>query len=672
MRIRRTGGSVAVVSIAVGCLLSVVTTLPAEALTPGQTIRVSVDPSGGDGDSQSTVSSVSDDGRWVAFMSMASNLVPGDTNGKVDVFERDLLTNTTQLVSVGTGGAPADDISQYPAVSGNGRFVAFQSYADNLVPGDTNGQPDVFVRDMTKGITKLLSIDPPLGPANNQSQETTISADGRWIAFSSYASNLVSGQDFNNSEDVFLADRTTGAITLVSKVGRVSAPGASNHPDVDADGGVVAFTSTASDLVPNDLNGASDVFAWTKATGAFTLVSRAMGGTTGDQQSDDSSIDDAGTAVAFQSDATDLVPGDGNGKPDIFVRDLEAGTTERDSVTDTGGDGDSVSGIPSISGDGRSVAFYSASHSITPDPYCNESEIYVRQRVLGVTQKLSFSLSGGCVTASGIPAASNTTSNGEMSGDGSVVAWFTNGDNLVASDGNHEDDVFVRGPVPYLSVGDLLVPEPHSGTSTATFTLTLSTPSTSNVTASFATADGTATAPSDYKAASGTVTIPAGSTSAQVKVTVKGDTIAEGDQDFFLNLSAPLGAVLGDPQGRAVIRDDYPPTDPWVAVGDATVWEGDAKTTKATFTITLSAPLPTGTTVFYATADGTAVAPSDYTLKSGSVTIPTGKTSASVTVVVNGDASVEPDETFTLALTSVPPGITVADGTGLGTIRNDD
>src|SRR5207253_3836668 len=127
-----------------------------------------------------------------------------------------------------------------------------------------------------------------------------------------------------------------------------------------------------------------------------------------------------------------------------------------------------------------------------------------------------------------------------------------------------------------------------------------------------------------------------------------------------------------DPQGRAVIRDDYPPTDPWLAVGDATVWEGDAKTTKATFALTLSAPRPTDTTVFFATADGSAVAPGDYTSASGSVTIPTGRTSASVTVVVKGDVLVEPDGMFTLTLTSVPPGITVADGVGLGTIRNDD
>jgi len=223
-----------------------------------------VDPAGGDGDAQSIGNSVSNDGRWVAFWSDASNLVSGDTNGKRDIFVRDLQTNTTTLVSVGVGGAPADDINQYPSISGDGRFVAFQSWADNIVPGDTNGFPDIFVRDLKKGTTKLVSIDPPLGQANQQSQGSSISTDGRWIAFSSFASNLATG-DSNNAEDVFLADRTTGAITLVSKVSNFSAPGTSNHPDVDADGGVVAFTSTSSRLVSGDANNAADVFTWTKA-----------------------------------------------------------------------------------------------------------------------------------------------------------------------------------------------------------------------------------------------------------------------------------------------------------------------------------------------------------------------------------------------------------------------
>jgi hypothetical protein len=659
------------ISLSLVCLVFVVTAPSTQALPVAQNVRVSVDPAGGDGDAQSIGNSVSNDGRWVAFWSDASNLVSGDTNGKRDIFVRDLQTNTTSLVSVGVGGAPADDINQYPSISGDGRFVAFQSWADNIVPGDTNGFPDIFVRDLKKETTKLVSIDPPLGQANQQSLGSSISTDGRWIAFSSFASNLATG-DSNNAEDVFLADRTTGAITLVSKVSNFSAPGTSNHPDVDADGGVVAFTSTSSRLVSGDANNAADVFTWTKATSAFTLVSTAMGGGSGHGASDDASIDDAGSVVAFDSFADNLVPADGNGMQDVFDRVLTAGTTERDSVTDTGGDGNSVSGGPAISGDGRTVAFWSASMNITPDPFCSEADVFTRDRALSVTQKLSFAQDGGCARFMGIGAASNTVSNQEVSGDGNVVGFSTNADNMVTADGNENGDVFVREPLPFLSVGDVLVPEPHTGKTTATFTLTLSRPSTADATVSYATADGTATAPADYQTTSGTVTIPAGMTSAQVKVTVKGDTIITGDQNFSLNLSSPIGAVLADQQGQAVIRDDYPPSDPWVAVGDVTVWEGGAKTTKATFTVTLSAARPTDTTVFYTTADGTAVAPGDYASKSGSVTIPSGKTSASVTVLVHGDTAVEPDENYTLTLTSVPPGVTIADGNGLGTIRGDD
>ena len=225
-------------------------------------------------------------------------------------------------------------------------------------------------------------------------------------------------------------------------------------------------------------------------------------------------------------------------------------------------------------------------------------------------------------------------------------------------------------PTPSLSINDASVTEGNSGTQTATYTVTLSAASASVVTVNYATANGTATAGSDYVAGNGTLTFAPGETSKTISVTVNGDTTFESNETYFVNLSSPSGATLSDSQGTGtIVNDDANPVG--VRINDVSVTEGNRNTRNATFTITLTSPLSNAVTVFYATANGSAIAGSDYNATSGSVRIRAGRTSATVSVAVRGDRTVEADETFFVNITSVN-GTSIIDGQGLGTILNDD
>jgi hypothetical protein len=221
-----------------------------------------------------------------------------------------------------------------------------------------------------------------------------------------------------------------------------------------------------------------------------------------------------------------------------------------------------------------------------------------------------------------------------------------------------------------IAIDDTTVTEGNAGTVNATFTVTLSRTSSAAVTVDFATADGTATAPADYAAASGTLTFAPGETSKTVSVAVNGDTACEPDETFFVNLSNATGATIVDGQGQGTIGNDDACV-PSLAIDDVTVTEGNSGVTNATFTASLSAASATAVTVDFATADDTATAPGDYTAASGTLTFAPGETTKTITVLVNGDTLVEPNETFFVNLANAV-GATIADAQGLGTIVNDD
>ncbi len=204
------------------------------------------------GNEWSSVPVLSADGRYVAFNSFASNLVPGDTNSCWDIFVSDMWTGSIERVSVSSSGAQAVSHSFNPAISGDGRFITFWSYAYNLMPLNTTPLHDVFLHDTVMGTTELVSHSPDGGSGNQESYSGSISADGKLVAFYSFASNLAPG-DLNGFSDVFLYNRLTGRVTM-----QTQGNGWSNDPAVFS-GGVV-FESFASDLVPNDTNGTWDIF----------------------------------------------------------------------------------------------------------------------------------------------------------------------------------------------------------------------------------------------------------------------------------------------------------------------------------------------------------------------------------------------------------------------------
>jgi TolB protein len=257
---------------------------------------------------------ISGDGRFVAINSSASNLVSGDTNGVRDVLVRDLRTGVTTLESRNLSGEPAGASESLVAISGTGRYVVFASLAGDLVPGDTNGFIDIFLRDRKTGRTTLVSVDRAGGPADDRSLGVGgVSDDGTVVAFQSNASDLVEGDDIPESPDVFVRDLKAGTTTRI-------APGGTGN--VSADGRYVAFASSAPDLVPGDTNDEADDFVHDRRTGRIVRVNvstageqAVFGGAARDPQ-----ISANGKAVAFVSAAGNLAPGDTNGASDVFVR----------------------------------------------------------------------------------------------------------------------------------------------------------------------------------------------------------------------------------------------------------------------------------------------------------------------------------------------------------------
>src|SRR5882672_1670938 len=302
------------------------------------TERVSLDSNGFQGNVNSQFPSIAGYGRYVAFHSDASNLVANDTNATRDIFVRDRQSGITQRVSVSSSGAQANARSDYPSISADGRFVAFESAASNLVAVDTNTSNDVFVRDRQNGTTERVSVSSTgvQSAPSAYSSFASISADGRFVAFTSYAPNLVVG-DTNATADVFVRDRQLGTTERVS-VDSAGAQGTdgSYSPSISADGRWVAFYSFANNLVASDTNPNADIFVRDRVNGTTEIASVATNGTAADSYSHYPSISADGRIVAFHSNASNLVANDTNGLVDVFLRDRQLGTTERVSVDSNG------------------------------------------------------------------------------------------------------------------------------------------------------------------------------------------------------------------------------------------------------------------------------------------------------------------------------------------------
>jgi hypothetical protein len=313
----------------------------------GTTEIVSVDRFGGDGTPGSYNASVSEDGRYVAFSSLAYKLVTGDTNGKVDIFLRDRAAGTTQRISFGISGKQANEDSGNPMISSDGQAVAFASGASNLVANDTNSDVDAFVFDVPTQTIERVSVDSSGAEAIQGGGGCSISSDGRYVSFVSNSPDLVAG-DTNNSTDIFVHDRTTG---VTERVSVDSSGGEANNnsitASISADGRYVAFESIASNLVAGDTNGHDDIFVHDRSTGITTRVSVDSSGAEADKDSKNPWISADGAAVVFYSNADDLVPGDTNGVADIFVNDGDFATW-----TNYGAGFPGTNGIPSFTSNG--------------------------------------------------------------------------------------------------------------------------------------------------------------------------------------------------------------------------------------------------------------------------------------------------------------------------------
>lgn len=382
---------------------------------------------------------ISVSGRFVAFNSSATNLVPGDTNAVDDVFVVDLQNGAIERVSVSSAGAQGNDDSRAPSISADGRFVAFQSDATNLVPNDSNGDFDIFLHDRLTRSTELISLATDGSQADNNSYKAAISADGRYVAFESFAANLSTVD--TSWRDIFVRDRVTGLTDLISRhIDGTATIGHSYDPAISADGRYVAFSSDANSLDTsnggNASNSEDDIFVRDRKTGRTESVSLAINGGLSNGASSRPAISADGRYVAFLSYASNLVAGDTNTKPDIFVRDRATGTTERVSVTSSGDQiFEAYFANPAISGNGRYVTFYSDSETLE-SAAAGMAQVFMHDRQTRETTRVTTTLLGGL--------GNDHSWNSSVSNDGRYVAFDSNASNLVANDTNGRSDVFVR------------------------------------------------------------------------------------------------------------------------------------------------------------------------------------------------------------------------------------
>jgi Tol biopolymer transport system component len=317
--------------------------------------------------------SISADGRYVAY---------SGGYGAGGVFAVDRVTGVTEVISMSSAGIPANDGSGDADISADGRFVAFDSLATNLVPNDTNGQGDVFVHDRRTGTTERISIPSTGGEGNGGSWCPAISADGRFVAFMSYATNMVPNDD-NHDPDIFVRDRLLGTTELVSvgMTGQQNWDTIFHAPSISADGRFVAFEWSVCDMC-----GGYSIYVRDRELGVTEEVDVNSAGQVGDDSSYNPYITPDGRYVVFDSDSTNLAHPDSYGTTDVFVRDRLNHTTERVSVDSRGTPGNSSSGNffssphKRMSDDGRYVAFQSFATNLVPSGGSDQGASYVRDR----------------------------------------------------------------------------------------------------------------------------------------------------------------------------------------------------------------------------------------------------------------------------------------------------
>lgn len=424
------------------------------------TFRTSVDTGGVQGNGPSIRPMMTADGRYIVFQSRATNFVANDTNGRIDIFRKDLQTGAIIRVSVEhptdpDATADNDNVNsdcENARITPDGRYVVFESEAQDLVPNDSPGTLDVFRRDIEGGTTIRISVDTAGNTSNGDSRNAAISNDGRYVIFESLATNLVP-TDTNGVSDIFIRDTEFNVTTRVSvSTAGAQALDASFNPDISGDGLIAAFDSAASNLVTGDTNGTSDVFVrdW-QSVAPITLRASVEGpgnldGNTLDLDNADGvstnpRLSGNGSRVVYLSSAPDIVPNDSNARIDVFVRDLILSASARASSSSQGTEGSQDCSAATISADGRWVAFQTNAPDLVGNDTNNASDIFLRDLFLGTTIRVSVATYG----RESQPFFDSF--NSSLSSDGRFVTFNSSAPNLAPNDSNGTFDIFVRGPL---------------------------------------------------------------------------------------------------------------------------------------------------------------------------------------------------------------------------------
>jgi len=411
--------------------------------------RASLDSAGAEANAGSMWPTLNDNGRFVTFWSSATNLVSGDTNGVFDLFLHDSLTGQTSRLTVDNSGVEADTgqtdytLLHPAAMSIDGRYVVFESTASNL-GALAGGISQLYERDILAGTTTLITSCE--GDGDGDSYAPVMTPDGTAIAFTSLATSpwpgCISATDTNGLSDVYVESSAYGqrrvSVDAQGLVVNNQANGASSEPTISETGDLVAFTSTASNLIATDANGAvSDIFLKNLIDESVSLISVNSAGTQASGGNSYSpSISGDGSVIAFVSEATNLVTGDNNGVADIYVHDIQTGQTERVSVDSSGNQANGASSHPVISQNGRYVLFESVATNLVAGDTNGLGDIFIHDRVRGETYLATRDLSGTLADGhSAMPA---------FSGNGRYLAYATDATNIVTPDTNAVSDIVVE------------------------------------------------------------------------------------------------------------------------------------------------------------------------------------------------------------------------------------
>lgn len=523
----------------VGLCILLGTTISATPLPVTGIERVSVSSTGVQGEHWSSLGSISADGRYVAFHTMANNFLDIDQNDtKADVFVHDRQAKSTTLVSMSSNGTQGNESSSDADISANGRYVAFSSWARNLAP-EASGYGDVYVHDRQTKQTVQISVASDGTPADEYSGSPSISDDGRFVAFSSKARNLVSNDTVY--DDVFIHDRDTDSDGMFDEPGairtaRVSqasdgtpAEGNSDRPQLSDDGRYIVFSSSAKTLTPEGMTPSAGVFLHDFETGETIQVSPSS-----NDYISFASISGDGRYISFVQTFNVYVY-DRLTKQTVLVSPLA------DKQASDGGSGQAY-----LSRTGRYVTFPTNHQNVVGAPSDIHSAAVLYDRDTD-NDGIFDEAEATATTVVAPPTDGHVTPmysmNLQLSGSGRYIAFNSEASTLVANDTNADLDVFVRDQQ-MVQFSDISYQTDEQAKS-ATITVTLAS-FEGTVTVNFATSGGSATPGDDYQAISGTLTFDPGETTKTFNIPLFDDVRSEIRETVLLTLSGPTNAVLGD------------------------------------------------------------------------------------------------------------------------------